>query len=364
MGKYIKNGKIDFLKFLFAVVIVIHHGAKNVIDIKNPLYTGGSLAVEFFFIVSGYLLMASISRMPARTLPLGIETGKFMWRKFKGLYPEVAIAFVMGFVLDLILKDRGFWELWTMSFHNLFLLKMTGVGMVTINAQTWYLSSMLLCMLILFPLLRKYPRMMTNVVLPLGAVLLLGYLCLNKTHPRDPSAVWKDFTLKGNIRAMAELSIGAFLYPVAQRLKQINLSTFSRILLSIAEWGCYAIVFLYMRNKTASRLDYYFIAVFAVAILLSFSQQGIDANWYQHRLFSFLGKFSFALYLSHHCWAIHMKTLFPALSNNRRFAVYLVISFVAAAALMVLSALLRWLGKVLKKPIQNLLFEKDPQPAE
>lgn len=363
MGKNAKNGKIDFLKFLFAVVIVIHHGAKNVIDIKNPLYTGGSLAVEFFFIVSGYLFMASISRLPERTLPLGIETGRFMWRKFKGLYPEVAIAFVMGFILDLILKDRGFWELWTMSFHNLFLLKMTGVGMVTINAQTWYLSSMLLCMIILYPLLRKYPRMMTNVVLPLGGLLLLGYLCLNKTHPRDPSAVWKEFTYKGNIRAMAELSIGACLHPLAQRLKQVKISTLSRILLSVAEWGCYIAVFVYMRNKTASRLDYYFIAVFAAAILLSFSQQGIDASWYQHRLFSFLGKFSFALYLSHHCWAIHMKTLFPTLSNNRRFAIYLVLSFVAAAVLMALSVLLRKLGKVLKKPIQKLLFIQEEQPT-
>lgn len=363
MGKYTKNGKIDFLKFLFAVVIVIHHGAKNVIDIENPLYTGGSLAVEFFFIVSGYLLMASISRLPDRTLPLGIETGKFMWRKIKGLYPEVAVAFVMGFVLDLLFKGRGFWELWTMSFHNLFLLKMTGVGMVTINAQTWYLSSMLLCMFILFPLIRKHPQMMANVVLPLVGLLFLGYLCINKTHPRDPSAIWKEFTYKGNIRAMAELSIGVSLYPLAQRLKQIKLSTLSRILLFLAEWGCYAVVFLYMRNSLASRLDYYYIAIFAVAILLSFSQQGIDANWYQFGIFSFLGKFSLALYLSHHCWAIHMKNLFPALSNNRRFAVYLVISFASAGAIMLVSFLLRKLGKLLKKPIRKLLLVQENQPA-
>ena len=364
MGKYSKNGKIDFLKFLFAVVIVIHHGAKNVIDIKNPLYTGGSFAVEFFFIVSGYLLMASISRLPDRTQPLGIETGKFIWRRFKGLYPEVAVAFVMGFTLDLLLKDRGFWELWTMSFHNLFLLKMTGIGVVTINAQTWYLSSMLLCMAILFPLIRKHPHKMANVVLPLVGILLLGYFCINKTHPRGPSVIWKDFTYKGNIRAMAELSIGASLYPLAQRLKQIKLSTISRILLSLAEWGCYAVVFLYMRNSTASRQDYFYIAVFAVAILLSFSQQGIDAAWYQRGIFSFLGKFSLALYLSHHCWAIHMKNLFPKLSNNRRFAVYLVISFAAAGAIMLASFLLRKLGTLLKAPIRKLLLAKDPQPAE
>lgn len=363
MGKYAKNGKIDFLKFLFAVVIVIHHGAKNVIDIETPLYTGGSLAVEFFFIVSGYLLMASVSRLPDRTQPLGIETGKFIWRKFKGLYPEVAIAFVMGFILDLLFKGRGFWELWTMSFHNLFLLKMSGVGMVTINAQTWYLSSMLLCMFILFPLLRKYPQMMVNVVLPLIGLLFLGYLCINKTHPRDPSAIWKDFTYKGNIRAMAELSIGASLYPIAQRLKKIDFSTLSQILLSLVEWGCYAVVFLYMRNSTASRLDYFYIAIFAAAILLSFAQKGFDANWYQRGIFAFLGKFSFSLYLSHHCWAIHMKTLFPALSNSRRFAVYLLISFAAAVAIMLVSFLLGKLGKLLKKPLHRLLLAKDTSPA-
>ena len=362
MSKYQKNGKIDFLKFLFAVVIVLHHGAKNITNIKNPLYTGGSLAVEFFFIVSGYLLMASVSRLHAHSQSLASDTRQFMWRKIKSLYPEVAIAFAIGFTLDLLLKNRTFQELWEMSFQNLFLLKMTGIGMVTINAQTWYLSSMLLCMLILFPLVRKYPDMMSKIVLPLIAVLLLGYFCLNKTHPRDPSAIWKEFTYKGNIRALAELSIGISLYPLAQKLRQINFSLFSRILLFITEWSCYIAVYLYMRNKTATRLDYYYIAVLSVAILLSFSECGFDVSWFRNRFFSFLGKFSFALYLSHHCWAVNMNALFPDLSVNKRFAVYLIISFAAAAVIMGLSAIMRKTGKILKSPIRKLLLTKEEQP--
>ena len=92
MAQNRKNGKIDFLKFIFAIVIVLHHGSQKVLGLKAGYFIGGSLAVEFFFIVSGYLLMASISRMSERTLPVGVETSQFLLRKFKGFYPELGAA--------------------------------------------------------------------------------------------------------------------------------------------------------------------------------------------------------------------------------------------------------------------------------
>ena len=351
MGNNRRNGKIDLLKFLFAVVIVIHHGAKYVIDVKDAWFIGGSLAVEFFFIVSGYLLAAGIYRLPERTQSLGRETGRFMLRKLKSFYPEVVLVFVLGFALQLCAGGETFGMLFARSFQELFLLHSTGLGEVVIGSHLWYISSMLLCMLILYPLLRKNPHMMTHVVLPLVAVLILGYFCGNKMHPRDPLK-WMGFTYKGNLRALAELSIGASLFPLAQRLKDVKLTKTGSILLTVAEWVCYISVLEYMRLEGASRRDYYYILVFAVAVLLSFSGQGIDANWFQGRIVAFLGKFSLSLYLSHYCWSVRVNHFLPEeFSNTQRLVIYFVVSVVTALLIMGLSSLIRRLGKTLKKPL-------------
>ena len=54
-----RNGKIEFLRFLFSLIIVVHHSRMFLGDEISP-FLGGSLAVEFFFFVSGYLMMAYI----------------------------------------------------------------------------------------------------------------------------------------------------------------------------------------------------------------------------------------------------------------------------------------------------------------
>lgn len=361
MGKYQKNGKIDFLKFLFAAVIVVHHGMQKVIGLKQGFFIGGSLAVEFFFIVSGYLFMASIQRMPERTLPLGIETGKFMLRKYKSFYPEVAIAFLIGFAVEFVVQSETLPDLWQMTFHNAFLLNMTGIGVLNSHGELWYISSMLLCMLILYPFVRKSPHIMTNVVLPLTAVLILGYFCGNETTPRNPLQ-WMGFTYKGNLRALAEISIGICLYPLGQRLRAMKLSKFSRFMLTVIEWGCYLCLLWYMAMESASRRDYYYVAVYAVAILISFSGQGIDASLFQNSFSSFLGRISFPLYLSHNCWAKNINTFLPeGLSRIEKLLIYGVVSLVTTAVVFGLSSLIRVLGKTLKNPAKKLLLAKEEQ---
>lgn len=363
MGNSRRNGKIDFMKFVFAVVIVLHHGVQKVLDIKNPQFIGGSFAVEFFFIVSGYLLMAGIQRLPERTQPLGMETGKFMLRKFKGFYPEVAVAFIIGFAVEFVLGDKSVLALLAGSFQNAFLMNMTGISVLNTHGELWYISSMLLCMMIMYPLIRKYPHMMTNVVLPLAAVLIMGYFCGNETNPRNPLK-WMGFTYKGNLRAFAEIGIGVCLYPLVQRMKTVNFSKVSRILLTVVEWGCYIAVLEYMRLEKATRNDYFFLAVYIVAILISFSQQGIDAGWFQKPFFSFLGKVSFPLYLAHNCWAKNINEFLPAgFSNKKRFVIYLGVSAVATLVIMLSSALLRKLGKALKNPAKKIFLAKEEQPS-
>ena len=354
MAQNRKNGKIDFLKFIFAIVIVLHHGSQKVLGLKAGYFIGGSLAVEFFFIVSGYLLMASISRMSERTLPVGVETGQFLLRKFKGFYPELGAAFVLVFILEMAVQEKTIIQMWQISYPNVFLLDMVGIGDHSTHAELWYLSSMLLCMAVLFPLVRKHPHIMTNVVLPLVALLILGYFFKGDKHPRNPLK-WLGWTYKGNLRALAEISLGICLYPIAQKLKQIQFPVLARIFLTLLEWFLYIRFIRYMYQETASTLDFYYLFVCAIAILLSFSQCGIDADWFQGRFFSFLGKASFALYLSHNCWAKNINTFLPEdFSKKERFAAYLAASAISTLAVMITSWIIQKLGNAHKKTAKKL----------
>ena len=80
--KKVRNGKIDFMKFLFAFIIVIHHSRNLVGDDVSPFF-GGSFAVEFFFIVSGYLFLRTILKAPDNTSEIGKETKNLIEQKQK-----------------------------------------------------------------------------------------------------------------------------------------------------------------------------------------------------------------------------------------------------------------------------------------
>lgn len=50
------NPEIDFWKFVFAIVIFLYHSQKFEVTSGVSFFRRGYLAVEFFFIVSGYLM--------------------------------------------------------------------------------------------------------------------------------------------------------------------------------------------------------------------------------------------------------------------------------------------------------------------
>lgn len=353
-----RNGKIEFLRFLFSVIIVIHH-SRYLLGDSECLFLGGSLAVEFYFLVSGYLMMASVDRRAGASAPLGRETAQYLWRKVKSLLPELLTAQVIALVFISIAQQLTLTQTaanFIKSFFEVTLLKMTGLYSTSPNGVTWYISSMLLCMAVLYPLLRKFPDMMKHIVVPLAAVLLMGYLAANYGDPRDPRN-WIGFTYKGNIRAMAELCLGVLCYLATRKIAALPLNRLGKALLSAAEVASYAAVIGYMYAMKASEYDYFFIAVLMVGVTASFSHQGLAAGWFDNRACAFLGKFSMPLFLSHTFYAQHLNLLLPEhFSNGQRMAVYLLCSFVTAAVVSTVGSLVRKVAPRVSVKLKTLLL--------
>lgn len=333
-------GEIEFFRAVFCLIIMIRHGEYFVGTTQIP-FGGGAFAVEFFFLVSGYLMMANIARRQNEpTQHLGGETLRFVGRKIATFYPEVVVAYIIGLVFESVAMELSGGQIGRLLMSDPFevlLLRMAGFGNNPINGATWYLQTMILCMLILYPLTRKFPDMMQRVIMPLLGVLLLGWVCRNYGNLRDPNK-WIGFTFKGNVRGLAELCLGAAAYPVVQWLKSFRLKIGDRIAFTVLKWSCWIGLLAYM-YQTSTKYDAFFTLVTFLAVVLAFSQQCIDAPLYQNRVVSWLGKMSLPFFLSHIFFAQDLPQVLPeGLGRRKMWAVYF-------GCTIVTTAIVYWGGK-------------------
>lgn len=334
------NVTIDFLRFLFSVIVVLHH-SRYVLGDDNCYFLGGSLAVEFFFFVSGYLLLAGADKAGRKNsagyllpggvdmagrkngagylLPggadkagrkngagttgiggetngigaettgiggeangIGAETLHFILHKIRSFLPEFLIAWWIGFVLIGVVRQYGvldYLKAFGNDFWELTLVKMSGLFTHGIDGAMWYLSAMLLGMAILYPLLRTKRDLMTHLVCPLIALFLYGYLCQAEGHPRDP-IVWLGLCYKGLVRAVAGLCTGVVICMAVRSLKRFSPSGLTKTGNALAigvQLLCLILAIRYMAEQEPSEYDYFYMFLLMLLVLLSFAGFGLES---------------------------------------------------------------------------------------
>lgn len=357
-------GEMEFLRFVFSIIIVLHH-SRNFVGNKTSLFLNGAFAVEFFFILSGFLMMKSIRKIQTDPQNLGAETARFIKKKYLSLCPDMIISWIIGAAATAVLCNYTGVAIGTMlhgGIWELGLLTMTGIRTSTLNGAVWYLSSMLICMAILYPLLRKYKTTATRIVIPLITLFIFGYFAVQTNSIRLPFG-WAGFTYRGNLRAFADLGIGVILYQITEVFKEKRLTLFSKVLLTIVKYaGVVSLVaYMYVIRKPTIQEDLFHILVIMLVIGLVFSNQTYGTRLFNNGVFRFLGKFSLPLYLSHYYWANILKVGLPdSFDKTKATIIYLILSVGTAALVMALSALIKTC-----KPFSGIkpLFVKEA-PAE
>lgn len=356
------NVTIDFLRFLFSVIVVLHH-SRYVLGDDNCYFLGGSLAVEFFFFVSGYLLLvgadkagrkncAGTNGIGGEATGIGAETLHFILHKIRSFLPEFLIAWWIGFVLIGVVRQYGvldYLKAFGNDFWELTLVKMSGLFTHGIDGAMWYLSAMLLGMAFLYPLLRTKRDLMTHLVCPLLALFLYGYLCQAEGHPRDP-IVWLGLCYKGLVRAVAGLCTGVVICMAVRRIKKLapaGLTKLGNALAIGTQLLCLILTIRYMAEQEPSEYDYFYMFLLMLLVLISFSGFGLESvlgnSQRLHLLSAFLGKYSLSLYLGHLYFAQHVNEVLPEelYSGKIRMTVYLAAAFANGLLVMGLSALYR-----------------------
>ena len=324
------NGIISFWKFCFCLMIIIYH-ARLFAD-KNDyiLLPLGSIGVEFFFIVSGYFMAKKALNTANDSNSLGKETISFILVKIKSLLPYVLFSGLLSLIFLNIYTNMNTYENIS-SIWDLLLLKMVGLKGTQVNGPVWYLSSMLLCMFILYPLIRKYKKEFIYIIIPLIILLGSGIINQNVSNFRNPND-WLGFTFLGNIRALIELSIGSAIYVICEKIKNTEFTIIGKISITIIEIFGFITPFIVSQFIASKKYDFIIILILSISILLAFTEKTLEYNILSNKFSYWLEKISLPLYIFNHPIRIFMlnSSLFSNINYYQKTLIFIIITFVVS----------------------------------
>ena len=371
-----RNGKIDFYKFIMALVVMFLHSKvfaldENAINVTFRLFKRGGLAVEFFFIVSGYLMALHVFnemqlKSECPTVNLAMQTQEFIVGKVRAIMPDYLIAWLISFIVMMVKESRG-----TISgivsrildaIYEPLLIHMSGLGHYRTNGVVWYISAMLISMAVIYPMLRRYFHMFTKVVAPLIAVILLGMIYrINTTTVDVTETVFDSFLYLGLVRAFAELCLGVACYDIIEKIKVVDFTLLGKVCISVMETVSFILALGYMQFGHSEKHDMVIILPIAIMIIFAFSHQGLLAKLFDNNVCHLMGRYSLSIYLSHVYWARLLGSTKVILPYRNEMILYVLLVFTNSVFLLLISRLISRNIAFIRSNMKRLIIDDEKQ---
>ena len=127
-------GSLDGLRGLAAIIVLLHHAAIQVGGFA--LFGSGYLAVDFFFMLSGYV----VARAYERRLAGALTPAGFMALRIRRLYPVMAVGILAGAAVALANGAHAWPLAWHLGAQLLFVPIIAGsAGLFILNGVQWSL---------------------------------------------------------------------------------------------------------------------------------------------------------------------------------------------------------------------------------
>ena len=211
--------------------------------------------------------------------------------------------------------------------------------------NTWYLSAMMIAILILYPLMLRDYHFSVKILFPIGTLFLLGYLYGKDGYISN----WKEFygfTYGGILRAAAEMGLGATCFEISKLLssggiaRKTEASALAKLGVTLFKYGCYMVVLCYGHSKLGgitfkTDFDLHALLFCAIAVTLSFS--GIGYSIPDTRLTRYLAKISLPIYIFHGLFRVCFEEYLGTTDVSLKVAALIIVSSVLiSVALMYL----------------------------
>ena len=291
------NGIISFWKFMFCILIIALHLGYSYPNIKYR-FASGSIGVDFFFMVSGYLFCSkclSIKRFNNKKL--GKETVRFVLNKIKRFLPYIIFMWVISIPYTLIVEKYSMAD-FISGFYNLLYIPVKNNPLYEIYGITWYITVMIIVEGLLYPIIIKYKDNFIYYLSPLIVFFGMGYLFIKfgtVSVPWIPSIL----SYGGIIRGLVGINIGILTYIFSKKIKSLKLTDFSRFAITLIEIFGYTSIFIISNKYLAhTRFDCLMIIILIIAISISFSDKSLMNNFSKNKLFYALEKISLPIFIN------------------------------------------------------------------
>lgn len=321
------NGIISFWKFMFSLMIMALHSGSYYPELKYH-FSSGSLGVEFFFIVSGYLFCKKCLKYKnVNNEDLGKESFLFLIKKIKSFLPYIIFLIVISIPCTLFFLRFNIAD-YVHSLYNILLLPVEGGVHQDVYALLWYISTMIIVQFFLFPIIIKKRNNYVYYVSPILVFILSGYLLVKWGFIADPWSL-ELLSYKGVIRGLLDINIGIAIYPLVEKIKKTNLTDFSRLILTIFEFVGYLSIFIIV-NKSIAHIRYTMLCLLIMSscITISFSNKSLMQDFSNNKLFYYLEKISLPLYINQWLIIYMIRYVTDSFNYNIAYRYLFLITFV------------------------------------
>lgn len=343
-----RNSNIDLLKFLFSIVVVLlHFGSSH----GTQIIPGGHLVVEGFFMISGYFMMQSVCKASGNRI--GRDTLQFVKHKYSSFALPLLFSALMGFAISFVAFPSDSIKTSLLRFvalsTEIIPLQVSGIHTTAATGVAWYLSAMMLSLLILYPLARRLEDKFTRIVCPLLVIFIYACICSNFGRidvimdllPGTPIHV-------GLLRGIAGISAGCMLYDCVKATAEYKASAFGEVCFSLAEIACaliFTAIMLFMGNTA---MDFFALPFVFILLYCAFGRKSLVSKRFSFEASKYLSTASLVIYLNHHYWNFLITAKMSALSAGKKFGIYIALIIASCVVVQLASFITKLIWKKLK----------------
>ncbi|SDY06204.1 acyltransferase family protein [Eubacterium barkeri] len=325
-GIYLSKGNYEPVTFLFQTF------ADVPLEAKRSYAPFAFVFVEFFFMLGGFFM---VKYLDGRKDPL--NPGGFILKKVKSFYPIFIVAFSAQMIFYVVLNDfkgvSGFfdalfhfkWE--ALLLHCTGFLKDPAFNLDYLLGQDWYLSALILGLIVIYPIALYYRNFFEKIFVPWSTIILYALL-IQQYGTLDVGSEYLGIVSTAIIRGVAGISAGCLAYVVYRSMKEKALTpTQLKVLAGVEVILWLAIPVLFTSNIIATDADaLFYVPIFMVIIVLAFLDKTPLSGFFNSHctgLLGYLGSLSLYLYLFHWTVMTAMNYFMPQLSPLLATGIYM-----------------------------------------
>lgn len=269
------------------------------------LGTNAYMAVDFFFLLSGFVLAHAYFSRPSLNL------FSFVQARFARLYPLHFVTFVVTVILYLIVGIEftdGEFVLHLLMLHNLGL----GPPRAGLNYPAWSISvefwvNVAIGLIVVLASARALSLKSRNAILLAIAAVCYCVLLLTRGNLYAFYQDLAPLVNYGVLRGLGSIAVGVVLYDVYRWVERTYSDTTHAILQILTPIALIGFLFILVVPVKETVLDFVILALLATIVLVAAFETGPLAVL--AKKFDLLGKISFSIYLTHLPVQVALKAL-------------------------------------------------------